>query len=114
MSTQLEVKKHLFDILEAAKDIAEYTSGLEYSSFITSGMVQAAVERKFQIIGEALNRIKRLDDSVLHSIPEHQRIIAFRNIIVHGYDVIDSEIIWDVIRNHLPKLGEEVEWLLYA
>jgi uncharacterized protein with HEPN domain len=114
MSTRREVKKHLFDILEAARDIGEYTSGLEYSDFIGNGMVQAAVERKFQIIGEALNRIKWLDDSVLHSISEHQRIIAFRNIIVHGYDVIDSEIIWDAIENHLPKLRAEVERLLNA
>lgn len=112
MSMRLEVKKHLFDILEAARDIGEYTSELEYSGFIRNGMVQAAVERKFQIIGEALNRIKRLDDSVLQSISEYQRIIAFRNIIVHGYDVIDSEIIWDAIENHLPKLRKEVERLL--
>ena len=109
---QLEVKKHLFDILEAARDIEEYTSGLEFSDFIESGMTQAAVERKFQIIGEALNRIKRLDNSILQSISEHQRIIAFRNIIVHGYDVIDSEIIWDAVENHLPKLKKEVERLL--
>jgi len=109
---RLETKKHLFDILEAARDIEEYTSGLECSDFIKSGMVQAAVERKFQIIGEALNRIKQLDSSILQSISEHQRIIAFRNIIVHGYDVIDSEIIWDAVKNHLPKLKNEVEWLL--
>ena len=92
----LELKKYLFDIPGAAKDIREYTNGLEYSDFIGNGMLQAAVERKFQIIGEALNRIKRLDASVLHSISEHQRIIAFRNIIVHGYDAIDSEIVWYV------------------
>ncbi len=111
---QLEVKKHLFDILEAARDIEEYTGSLEYSSFIKNSMVQAAVERKFQIIWEALNRIKRLDNSVLRGISEHQRIIAFRNIIVHGYDVIDSEIIWDAIKKHLPKLKEEAERLLNA
>ena len=111
---QLEIKKYLYDILEAAKDIDKYTSGFEYSSFIKNSMVQAAVERKFQIIGEALNRIKRLDNSVLQDISEHQRIIAFRNIIVHGYDVIDSEIMWDAIKNHLPKLKEETKQLLNA
>jgi len=107
-----EMKKHLFDILEAARDIEKYTNGLECSDFIKNGMVQAAVERKFQIIGEALNRIKQLDSSILQNISEHQRIIAFRNIIVHGYDVIDSEIIWDAVKNHLPKLKNEVESLL--
>ena len=96
------------------QEIEEYISNLEYSSFIKNSMVQAAVERKFQIIGEALNRIKRLDNPVLQGISEHQRIIAFRNIIVHGYDVIDSEIIWDAIKNHLPMLKEETERLLNA
>jgi len=75
-------------------------------------MVQAAVERKFEVIGEALNRIKKLDKSILHSISDHQRIIAFRNIIVHGYDVIDSEIVWDAVKNYLPKLEGEVKKLL--
>ncbi len=55
MSMRPEIKKYLFDVLESAKDIIEYTNGLEYPDFVKSGMVQAAVERKFQIIGEALN-----------------------------------------------------------
>ncbi len=59
---RLEIKKFLFDILKATEDIEEYTSGLEYSGFIGNGMVQAAVERKFQIIGEALSRIRSLDE----------------------------------------------------
>jgi len=111
---RLEIKKYLFDILKATEDIKEYTSGLEYSDFIRNGMVQAAVERKFQIIGEALNRIKSLEESILNGISEHRRIIAFRNIIVHGYDAIDTEIVWDAIKNHLPKLKKEVEQLLSA
>ena len=111
---RLEIKKYIFDILGAARDIKEYTNGIEYSCFIRNGMVQAAVERKFQIIGEALNRIKSLEESILNGISEHRRIIAFRNIIVHGYDAIDTEIVWDAIENHLPKLEEEVEQLLSA
>ncbi len=109
---RLEIKKYLLDILEATEDIVEYTSGLEYADFVKSGLVQAAAERKFQIIGEALNRIKQLDDSILLDISEHRRIIAFRNIIVHGYNVIDSEIVWDAIKGHLPILKGEVEKLL--
>ena len=107
-----EVKKTLFDIITAARNIEEYTVGLDYSNFIENGMIQAAVERKFQIIGEALNRIKQYDDAILLNISEYQSIIAFRNILVHGYDVIDSEIVWDVIKNHLPKLIEEIETLI--
>ena len=75
-------------------------------------MVEAAVERKFEIIGVALNRIKRLDISLLDGIAEHERMIGFRNVITHGYDTIDLDIVWDVISNHLPKLKEQLQHLL--
>ena len=75
-------------------------------------MVQAAVERKFEIIGEAINRIKRLDASLVEAIPGYERIIGFRNIISHGYDIIDSEIVWNAIQEHLPTLISRVDALL--
>jgi uncharacterized protein with HEPN domain len=109
---QLEVKKCLFDILEASKSIEEYATGLDYRGYLADGMLQAAVERKFEIIGEALNRIKKLENSILGSISEHERIIGFRNVITHGYDAIDPDIVWAAIQNHLPKLSEEIQDLL--
>ena len=108
----LEVKKCLFDILNAAKSIEQFTHRLDYTDYLADGQVQAAVERKFEIIGEALNRIKKLDASVLESISEHQRIIGFRNVITHGYDALDTELVWDVVCNHLATLKEQVERLL--
>jgi uncharacterized protein with HEPN domain len=109
---QLEVKKCLFDILNAAKHIEQYTRGFDYADYVADGQVQAAVERKFEIIGEALNRIRKLDASVVEGISEHQRIIGFRNVITHGYDVLDSELVWDAVQNHLPMLKQEIEELL--
>jgi uncharacterized protein with HEPN domain len=109
---QLDVKKYLFDILKAAKNIEEYTQGLEYTGYLGDSQVQAAVERKFEIIGEALNRIKRLDSRVPESISEYQRIIGFRNVITHGYDALDTELVWDAVCNHLPTLIKQVEQLL--
>jgi len=108
----LEVKKCLFDILNAAKSIEQFTRRLDYTGYLADGQVQAAVERKFEIIGEALNRIKKLDASVLESISEHQRIIGFRNVITHGYDALDTELVWDVVCNHLATLKGQVERLL--
>ena len=112
MSLQPEVKKFLYDIITAAKNIEEYTSKLEFSDFSQNTMVQSAVERKFEIIGEALNRIGHIDPNTLQKISNHQRIIGFRNIIIHGYDAIDAEIVWDVVINHLPKLINEISILL--
>jgi uncharacterized protein with HEPN domain len=109
---QLEAKKHLFDILEAAGSIEDYTHGLDYSDYRNNGMLQAAVERKFEIIGEALNRIKKSDSAVLAKISEYERIISFRNVISHGYDAVDLDIVWNAIQHHLPRLRQEVEDLL--
>jgi len=112
MSTPLEIKKYLFDILDAGRAIEEFTRALTATDFARNRMAQAAVERKFQVIGEALNRIRRLDPGLVESIPEYARIIGFRNIIVHGYDVVDSDIVWDVIATRLPHLLTTVEQLL--
>ena len=94
---QLEVKKCLRDILTAAQDIHTYTSDLDYDQYVTAGMVQAAVERKFEIIGEALSRVARLDESILSNMHQHKRVIGFRNVIAHGYDIVDPELVWDAL-----------------
>jgi len=49
---------------------------------------------------------------LLDNISEHERIIGFRNVIIHGYDAIDVDIVWDAIKNHLPKLKQQVQRLL--
>lgn len=109
---QLEVRKDLFDVLEAIKEVESYVQGLDCSGFLAHGMAQAAVERKFEIIGEALNRLQRVDPSVFARITDARRVLGFRNILAHGYDVVDHAIVWDIITNHLPILKTEVESLL--
>ena len=75
-------------------------------------MLQAAVERKFEIIGEALNRIDRSNPSLLEQISDYKRIIGFRNIIAHGYDEVDIEVIWEAVTDYLQRLMTEVGELL--
>jgi uncharacterized protein with HEPN domain len=74
----------LFDVLSAIEAIEQYTRGLDLNAYLSDGMVQAAVERKFEIVGEALNRLSREHDEVLVQIRDHQRIIGFRNVLAHG------------------------------
>ncbi|HIJ72591.1 MAG TPA: DUF86 domain-containing protein [Candidatus Hydrogenedentes bacterium] len=109
---KLETKKLLYDIVEAAQAIEGYISGLDFPAFRDADMTRAAVERKFEIIGEALNRMGRSDPDVLQQISEYERIIGFRNIIVHGYDVVDVEIVWEVVSDYLPTLLREASELL--
>lgn len=107
-----EINKHLFDILESIQEIKRFISDSDFDKFLSSPLLKAAVERKFQIIGEALNRISKEDSDILENIRDYKRIISFRNIIVHGYDDIDYEILWDVATNKITQLEADVKTLL--
>jgi len=107
-----EARKHFIDILQAAKEIQNFISGLDFTTYQKSLVTQRAIERDFEIIGEALNRIRKIDEEVIEGISEYQRIIGFRNILIHGYDIVDERIVWNAITNHLPILVKDIERLL--
>lgn len=75
-------------------------------------MLRAAVERQFETIGEALARLAALDNTIADQISEHRRIIAYRNILIHGYADVDDQLVWDVVETKLPTLRKEVHALL--
>ncbi len=107
-----EIQKNLFDILQAAEEIETFTHNIDYQVYKDSPITQRAVERDFEIIGEALNRIKRIDENILEEVSEYHRIIGFRNILIHGYDIVDDLIVWNAVTNHLPVLIEDIRKLL--
>jgi len=73
-------------------------------------MLRRAVEREFEIIGEAMNRLLKLDENI--KISAKELIIGMRNRVIHGYDKIDDVIIWGAVVRHLPLLKKEVTALL--
>jgi uncharacterized protein with HEPN domain len=106
-----EVKKYLFDIQESITSIENYLSEKrDFGSYKANKMLRRAVEREFEIIGEALNRIEKIDSSV--AISHKKQIISMRNRVIHGYDKIDDEIVWGTIVRHLPILKNEVDKLI--
>ena len=105
----LEVKKLLYDLDQALELINHFTYGKRLADYQVDALLRSAVERQFEIIGEALNRLKKVDPGTLARISEYQRIISFRNVLAHGYDVISDEIIWDIVENKLPRLDQEIE-----
>jgi uncharacterized protein with HEPN domain len=109
---QPESPKLLEDVRAAAAFIAHHTHGKAFDDYISEELLQPAVERQFEIIGEALVRLRRTDPSTLALIPDNLQIIAFRNILIHGYDAIDRRRVWDAIENSLPKLLTTVKYLL--
>ena len=108
---QLEIKKLIYDLDQAVTLIGHFTAGKQISDYTNDPMLRSAVDRQFEIIGEALNRLKRLDPEIVARISDHQRIIGFRNVLAHGYDVISDNIVWDIVQNKLPELGREIDEL---
>lgn len=104
--------KLLQDILDAGRAIRQFVADHTLAQYRDDLMLRSAVERQFEIVGEAMNRLDRLDPDMLQRIEGHQRIIAFRNIIAHGYDVLDEAIVWQVITDYLPTLLTQAEQLL--
>lgn len=105
---RLEVKKSLYDIQQAAGLLGEFTTGKRFDDYERDPMLRAAVERQFEIIGEALARLARIDEAVAARISEYPRIIAFRNLLIHGYADIDNRLVWDVVEAKLPTLRREI------
>lgn len=77
-------------------------------------MLRHAVERNFEIIGEALKRLAERDPQIAARIGDHRQIIAFRNVLIHGYDLVDHALVWDTIESHVPILLRDVERLVAA
>jgi uncharacterized protein with HEPN domain len=74
--------------------------------------MRAAVERQFEIIGEALGSLRRIDAELAAVIPDIGRIIAFRNVLIHGYATIDDALVWGVVEGELPQLIHALAQLL--
>jgi len=106
-----ELKRYLFDISNAVNSIFEYL-GTErnFIIFQQNKLLRRGIEREFEIIGGAVNRILRTEPEI--EISNAKRIVQTRNFIIHNYDKVDETIIWGIITNDLVKLKSEIEILL--
>ena len=109
---QLDIRKYLFDISEACELLIQFTAGKTFSDYSTYPMLRSAVERQFEIIGEALAQVLRLDPSLRSRISNTGRIIAFRNRLIHGYSSVADDIVWGILEANLPSLRKEVATLM--
>ena len=104
--------KLLQDIRKASEKIQRYSAGRSLVDYAADDFLRSAVERQFEIIGEALLRLTKVDVSLTAQITDCRRIIDFRNALVHGYDAVNDQIVWDAVQHHLPVLQHEVAALL--
>ncbi len=99
---------YLLDILEAAKLAISYGEGVEKEDFINDIQLQDSVVRRIEIVGEASRRISENTRSELPQIPWHE-MIGMRNLVIHEYDDLDLNILWQTLKNDLLKLVEHIE-----
>ncbi len=109
---QPEANKYLYDIAEAGRLIETFTAGKTVADYERDALLRSAVERQFEIIGEALAQLAKLDEALVARITEYRRIIAFRNIIAHGHAKVDHRTVWDIVESKLPTLRHEVATLV--
>jgi len=104
--------KWLEDIIDSCAQIDDWTSEATLAGYSENTMLRAAVERSFEIIGEALVRLERVDPKTAASISDYRQIIGFRNRLAHNYDDTDHQQVWKIIHDFLPILRQEAEHLL--
>jgi len=107
-----ETRQRLLDVLLSCGAVDRYTAGLDFAAYERDRMVRDAVERRLGIIGEALSRVAALEPTLVDRIPELRQIVGLRNRVIHGYDAVDDEIVWDVVQHKLPHLHTRVAELL--
>ncbi len=101
----------LTDILECIEKIEGYLSGSSYENFIQDEKTKDAVVRNLEILGEAANQIPVEIQRKYHEIPWPQ-IVSLRNRLIHGYFVVDYDIVWDIVCKELPILKPKIEKIL--
>jgi uncharacterized protein with HEPN domain len=109
---QRKTPKLLTDISDSASFILECARGRTIDDYRNNRQMRQAVERNFEIIGEAVNRLSRLDPDTTARISDISRIVSFRNVLIHGYDLVDDAQVWAVISSSLPVLLREVSAIL--
>lgn len=98
----------MFDILQSINEVESYFEGKPkmFEAYLNDVRTKRAVERNIEIIGEAVNRILKIDSDA--DINNARKIIGARNRIAHGYDEISDDLVWSIVINHLPKLKSEL------
>lgn len=108
----LESQKSFYDVLIPCEKLALFAAGKTFRDYREDSLLKSAVERQFEIIGEAFYRLSRVSPEMIEKISGYRRFIGFRNVLIHGYDLIDDDIVWSVLTQKLPLLKEQVSTLL--
>ena len=104
--------KLLEDIRDAAAFIRDAARGKTIDDYRGNRLLRQAIERNFEIVGEAIRRLAQDDPETAARIGDYRQIIAFRNVLIHGYDLVDHVLVWSAIENQVPALLRDIGTLL--
>lgn len=107
-----EILTYLQDVLDAINDMQSCFIGFpnRYDLFEKDIMRKCVVERKTEIMGEAINRIRKIDSTI--EIPNARAIIATRNRIIHAYDNVQPTFLWGLVTRHIPELKKDIQRII--
>ncbi len=107
-----EALKFLHDMRAAGQRVLEFTRGKSLADYRSDVLLRSAVERQFEIIGEALSQLSKVDRPTADLIPERRGIVSFRNILIHSYTQIDETLVWGVVETSLPGMLKTLDSIL--
>ena len=104
-----ECKKLLFDALSACQAIESFVTDKTFADYESDRLLRSAVERQFEIIGEALNQARQKDEEATTFVPDLPRIVGLRNRLIHAYATVNNQAIWAIVQDNLPVLADPLE-----
>lgn len=107
---EFRAKDYLLHMLEAADRILEYTSGVSEEQFLANQMLQDAVVRNIEIIGEAANNLLEAGPEFATKYPSipFAQIYGMRNRVTHGYFAVSTAMVWDSVQEDVPELRKQI------
>ena len=109
---QPEARKYLYDVLKACEAILAFVGNRTFEDYDSDLMLRSAVERQLMIVGEALNKASQIDGTLEEHIPEKRDVVRLRNIIAHGYAIVENATVWGILQADVPRMHEQVRQLL--
>ncbi len=109
-----DARKYLWDALRAVDLLQTFSRGKSFIDYEADDLLRSGVERQFEIVGEALNQLSRAAPEVATKVPDLPRIVAFRNILIHGYATVDDALVWQLLVEKVPELQRTLQRLLAA
>jgi len=107
-------RAYLWDARRAIALVVEFVTDRSWADYEADPMLRSAVERQFEIVGESLSQLGRAAPDVAARVPDFPRVVAFRNLLIHGYAAIDDRLVWEVATERTAALLVVLDDLLAA